>query len=317
MVSLSRHRSSVGSLSHVSGPRIDAEPQPARTGRWFSDAHHLVMPDRVIRLRYGGSCSQCREPIPSGSRAWWSSETKVATCLTCTPDISRATETPEPETVTLPDAGIAGASAQTEYEKRHRRREQKIDKQWGRFAGVVKFLSDDPQSIRAWAKGSDGERQLAAALLKGVGDGAIFLHDRKVPGTRGNIDHLAVAASGVWVIDAKNYTGMVEQRNKGGWFRTENHLYVGTRDQTKLAAGLAWQVTAVKNALLGTDVPVNAALCFVGAEWRLFAKPFQQDGVWVTWEKKLAEMIAAPGPLTDIDVAHVADRLATGLPGAG
>ena len=58
------------------------------------------------------------------------------------------------------------------------------------------------------------------------------------------------------------------------------------------------------------------ALCFIEAEWKLFAKPFQQNGVWVTWAKKLAEMIAEPGPLTPDDVTHVADRLATALPPA-
>jgi hypothetical protein len=100
--------------------------------------------------------------------------------------------------------GQAGWSARREYEKRHERREQQIEKRWGPLAGVVKFLSDDPQSIKAWAKGSKGERQLADRLLREVGDRAVLLHDRKVPRTRGNIDHIAIAASGVWVIDAKD-----------------------------------------------------------------------------------------------------------------
>ena len=154
------------------------------------------------------------------------------------------------------------------------------------------------------------------SLLKAVGHRAIFLHDRKVPGTRGNIDHLAIAASGIWVIEAKNYVGMVEHRDKGGWFRPDYHLCVGDRDRSKLADGLTWQVAAVREALVGSDVLVNAALCFVGAEWRLFAKPFQHNGVWVTWAKQLAAMIAAPGPLSDIDVANVAEHLATSLPTA-
>ncbi|MGP8209226.1 MAG: nuclease-related domain-containing protein, partial [Acidimicrobiales bacterium] len=94
----------------------------------------------------------------------------------------------------------------------------------------------DPQSTRAWARGSEGERRLAAHLLRTVGDRAVLLHDRKVPRTRGNIDHLAIAASGVWVIDAKHYTGLVERRDMGGWFKTDYHLYVGGRDRTKVVA---------------------------------------------------------------------------------
>ena len=34
-----------------------------------------------------------------------------------------------------------------------------------------------------------------------------MLHDRRIPGTRANIDHIAVASSAVWVIDAKRYNG--------------------------------------------------------------------------------------------------------------
>jgi hypothetical protein len=69
----------------------------------------------------------------------------------------------------------------------------------------------------------------------------------------------------------------------------------------------------VRNALVGSDVPVHAALCFIDAKWKLFAKPFQLRGAWVTWGQKLAEMIAADGPLSEVDVMHVADRLATAL----
>lgn len=173
-----------------------------------------------------------------------------------------------------------------------------------------------PQSTIAWARGSEGEQRLAAHLLRTVGDRAVLLHDRKVPRTRGNIDHLAIAASGVWVIDAKHYKGMVERRDKGGWFKTDYRLYVGGRDRTTTVDGLDWQVSAVRSALSGTDVPINAALCFIEAEWRLFAKPFQHNDVWVIWATNLAEMIAAPGPLSLADVTRVAERLATALPPA-
>jgi hypothetical protein len=209
---------------------------------------------------------------------------------------------------------VAGGSARQKYERLHQKREDRIEQRWGRFAGVVKFLGDDPQSTRAWAKGSKGERRVAAYLVKSMGERAVLLHDRKVPGTRGNIDHLAIAASGVWVIDAKNYRGQVEHRDKGGWFKTDYHLYVGGRDRSKMADGLGWQIEAVRVALAGADVPVHGVLCFIEAEWSFFAKPFQHKGVWVTWGKKLAEMIAAPGHLSAADVTSIAERLATALP---
>jgi hypothetical protein len=57
------------------------------------------------------------------------------------------------------------------------------------------------------------------------------LHDRRIPRTRANIDHIAVTRSGaVWAIDAKNYRGKVQRVDKGGWFATDERLYVGSRD---------------------------------------------------------------------------------------
>jgi hypothetical protein len=256
----------------------------------------------------------CGIALPVGAKAQWDAETRTTACPGCTSSPHNPTDVRlDPQ---APQFTAAGVSARREYDKRHARREQRIDQRWGRLAGVAKFLSDDPQSTRAWAKGSDGERRLAALLNQLVGDRAVFLHDRKVPRSRRNIDHIAVAASGVWVIDAKNYAGRVEQRDVGRWFTTDKRLYVGGRDRTKAVDGLAWQVEAVRVALDEPDVPVHPALCFIGADWNVFAKPFDQGGVWVTWAKKLAEVIAAAGPLTTAQVTNIAEQLAVALPAA-
>ena len=52
------------------------------------------------------------------------------------------------------------------------------------------------------------------------------------------------------------------------------------------------------------------------AEWSLFAKPFQIDGVWVSWGKALSEIISEPGPLSPDDLLCVANVLAAALPPA-
>jgi hypothetical protein len=315
--------STVGSLPTTEDLPFQVASPLATDGRpqWWS------MPAKLIRLRYAGTCAGCSGHLPAGTKAWWDADARSTTCTACraTPATVPIPETPQESMVSEPTppppapmaVGEAGASARHEYERRHERREQRIDQRWGRLSGVVKFLSDDPQSTKAWARGSEGERRLAAHLLRAVGDRAVLLHDRRVPGTRGNIDHLAIASSGVWVIDAKHYKGSVEQRDVGGWFKTDKRLYVAGRDRTKIAEGLGWQVNAVQRALGEASVPINAALCFIEAEWKLFAKPFQQNGVWVTWAKKLAEMIAEPGPLTPENVTDVAERLARSLPPAG
>jgi hypothetical protein len=79
---------------------------------------------------------------------------------------------------------------------------------------------------------------MARRLTNDLGEAAVVLHDRKVPNTRGNIDHLVIAPSGIWIVDAKNYNGKVEVRDCGGWFSTDLRLHVNNRDQTKLVDGL-------------------------------------------------------------------------------
>ena len=64
------------------------------------------------------------------------------------------------------------------------------------------------------------------------------LHDRRIPGSRANIDHLVISPAGVFVIDAKNYKGRVERRVRGAWLSGEDCLYVGGRDKTKLVGGM-------------------------------------------------------------------------------
>jgi hypothetical protein len=210
--------------------------------------------------------------------------------------------------------GVAGQSALEEYQRRHEKREARIDAKFGRLAGVVKFLTDDPQSITAWRKGSAGERKLAASLQENLGDRAVLLHDRKVPGTRGNIDHIVVASSGVWVVDAKNYSGLVQQRDVGGLFKVDLRLYVGGRDRSKVLDGLGWQVKAVIKALGGDSVPVSSAVCFTDAEWGWFAKPFTMRGVFVSGLNALAQKIAEPGLLTIDLTRNVAGHLSEALP---
>jgi len=185
--------------------------------------------------------------------------------------------------------------------------------EFSRLAPIVKRLSDDPRSTQAWASGAWGEQWVGGNLERLLGDTAVLLHDRRVPRTRGNIDHLAIASSGVWVIDAKNYEGRVELRDVGGWFSVDKRLYIGGRDRTKLIDGLDWQVTAIEACVADLDVPVHPILCLVKG-WGRWQKPFEIDGTFVTWSTELADWIAEPGPLDATTVERVATRLARALP---
>ncbi len=150
------------------------------------------------------------------------------------------------------------------------------------------------------------------------GDGVVALHDRRILGTRANTDHVAVTPSGVWVIDAKWCEGLVAKKDVGGWFSTDERLFVGRRDCSKLIEGTTRQVKVV-SAALGLNwaqLPVYPLLCFVGAEWGWFAKPFVLGVVTVAWPKATAEILRRPGLLSTGQVREIADHLGSQLPPA-
>jgi Nuclease-related domain len=265
-----------------------------------------------LRLRYPARCCVCRSELKGGTEAWWDREAKVATCLVCGSGAELASEL----------AGTAGASARQKHERLHEKREQQVKGRWGKGLGsAVLAFSDDPRSTRAWRTGAVGEERLARFFEQELPASVIALHDRRIPGSRANIDHVVVAPNGVWVIDAKLYKGRVERRNIGPIFRREPAVFVHGRDRTKLIRGMPKQVAAVRDAVaadpLADDVVVRSAVCFVASDWSLFAKPFEISGVLVTWPQKLAERIASPGRLTPTAVARIANRIGVGLPPAG
>lgn len=47
--------------------------------------------------------------------------------------------------------------------------------------------------------------------------------------------------SGIFVIDAKKYSGAVQKRDMGGWFRTDERLYVNGRNRTNLVVAMQGQ----------------------------------------------------------------------------
>lgn len=220
------------------------------------------------------------------------------------------------------DTGVAGASARAEYERRRKKRLADVEERWGtgRLGRVAKALSSDPQHATAWAQGARGEERLANTLTEHLGDRAIALHDRKVPRTRGNIDHIVVASTGVWVVDAKRYLGKVECRDVGGWFKTDIRLYVNGRDRTKAINGMDWQIEAVKKALDDESIPVQAAIALVGSQWGLFQKPFRVSGVLVAHPIDLADRMlgvgkkVAPGTLVREQVVDLAHKVAQKFP---
>jgi hypothetical protein len=168
---------------------------------------------------------------------------------------------------------------------------------------------------RAWATGAAGEVRLAAKLERWTRKaGVVLLHDRRVPRSTANIDHIAVGPSGVFVIDAKRYKGRIAVERRGGLFaRRTEHLVVGGRDQSKLLDGIESQVKVVRNVLAAhRDIAIRGLLCFVDGDWPLFGT-LEARGFPVLPPHKAARLCSRAGPLDATAIRQVAITLAAAL----
>ncbi|PZF62986.1 NERD domain-containing protein [Curtobacterium sp. MCBD17_013] len=203
------------------------------------------------------------------------------------------------------DTTSAGASAQREYDRRRARDEAKIRETWGegRLGTMAVALSSERQSTVAWKSGAVGEAVVGRTLDAIASDDLVVLHDRRIPRSRANIDHIAVTRSGVWVVDAKRYRDKRPSlRVEGGLFRPRVEKLMVGGDRTRLVDSVLHQMQLVRELI--DPVPVSGALCFVDADWPLIGGSFSTRGVEVCWPKKLAKrLISLDG---QVDVAATA-----------
>ena len=257
-------------------------------------------------MKYDGACSRCGVLLRAGDIAVYERATRTIHCVSC----PTAPASGPPEI----DAGVAGRSARQEHERRAAKRETLVKERWGeRIGGFVLAVSDEPQSTRAWAIGARGEEKLAEAL-----DAFQTLHDRRVPGTKGNLDHIVVAPAGVFVVDAKHLQGQIEIRNRGWFLRPDERLYVGRRDCSDLADKMGWQVAAVEAALRGASLDplpsITPVLCFVDGDWPLIAPPDVFRGVRLESPRSLRRRLVGTGALDEVAIARLTKILASALP---
>ncbi|WP_245734772.1 nuclease-related domain-containing protein [Nocardioides exalbidus] len=264
--------------------------------------------EKQMRLRYAGTCRICDAALPAKTEAVYERETKTIRCVTHDHDL------PEPDLDV--DIGEAGSSARREFERRKAGREKRIRDKHPKLGGLILALSDDPPSTTAWDTGAVVEERLGGRLNSLQSEACRVLHDRRIPESRANIDHLAVTTTGVYVIDAKRYSGRPRLRVEGGLLRPRvERLIVGRRDCTKLVDGVLKQVDVVRT-VVGDQIPVHGVLCFVDADWPLIGGAFTTRDVQVLWPKRLQSTLTSPGDLDVHAIERVHRELASALPSA-
>ncbi len=263
-----------------------------------------------MKLRYAGACRLCGTELPARTDAIYERSTKTVRCVRCQPSpADAAAHSAEPSQVVpvSEDVGVAGSSARREYERRKAEEEERLRQKWGRFGGIAVALSDEKQSTKAWATGAVGEERLGARLDSLTSELITVLHDRRIPGTKANIDHIAITSAGIWVIDAKRYKGRPELQIEGGILRPRvEKMLVGRRDCTELVDGVLKQIDLVRDVVGGFSV--TGALCFVEADWPLIGGAFTTRGVHVLWPKRLAKLLTEAEGSADVPV--IRDALA-------
>jgi hypothetical protein len=278
----------------------------------------------LMTLKYAGRCALCGAAVPVRTRAYYDRVAGTVICRPCGDPVTAGSAPTDP-VQGIPRqrvaSGTAGGSAQREYERRSARRDERIRGEHRFLGRAILALTEEPQSTRAWATGARGEQIVAHWLDQLTPDGARVLHDRRIPRTRANIDHLVVCRAGVFVIDAKYYRGrQVRLETEGGWGRPRRQkLVVAGRDQTALIEKkMQFQLQRVRAALAARDgagVPVTGMLCFVEAQWPL-GSPLVIDDVHVLGPEKIWAYVHRSYRLDQAAVEHWHRVLAASLPQA-
>ena len=254
-----------------------------------------IGPDaRFKRLQYGGKCMTCGTTIPKGADGWHDPSVKRVACIDCPPlDHS-------PEWATSTEAIRSNPAG-------------------GTSALAVGQARKDPN----WIKGAAGEYLMATALHSGLSGKAVVLNDRAVPHSHANIDHVVVAASGVWIIDSKLWKGLIRVKNAGGLLNPVQKLMVGGRDKSTCAEKIYGQVIPIANVLGDPGIPIRPALAFVHGNWSagkalrsLQNRPYEMLGVMIAWPKAIIAKIGETGPLSSGAITSIAKRLDSALPPA-
>jgi len=217
---------------------------------------------------------------------------------------------------------------QAEYERRSAAREARARARFPRVGGFLLAVTNEPGSTTAFSKGAAGERRVASRLTELSGPGVLFLHNRLLGAGRrdGDVDHIALTAGGVYVIDAKRYkNAKVEVRRSGGLFSpAREQLIVNGRDRSKLLDSVARQAEAIRTAMrpfhhagvTAADIPVVSVMCFVDAVLPMCGRP-RIGGVPLLGPKGAAKLLReATGSLDADTLAALHFHLAKALPTA-
>jgi hypothetical protein len=154
---------------------------------------------------------------------------------------------------------------------------------------------------RAWQRGAAGERHVARLLEPLVEHGWGVHHDLRVPGSKANIDHVVVGPPGIFVVDAKHYSGRLRLSRDG-------QLWHGRYLLAPALSTTRWEADKLQAVIGAADIAVTPIVAVWGA-----AVPWGQvtaTGVTVVAARRLAGMLRSlPPSLTPERAREVAAQI--------
>ncbi|MGI5292989.1 nuclease-related domain-containing protein [Nonomuraea polychroma] len=130
--------------------------------------------------------------------------------------------------------------------------------QWGLVAGVIVAAVDTVQRWRAhspaaaWRKGALGEQATARRLRKlELMAGYTVLHDRALPRSRANLDHLVIGPCGVVLVDSKRWHRDTRISRGNG------RLWIGRRPADSVVKATVFEARKVAEVLRAAGWPVQ------------------------------------------------------------
>jgi hypothetical protein len=152
----------------------------------------------------------------------------------------------------------------------------------------------------AWRRGAAGERRTARLLGPLERQGWVVLHDLAVPGSRANLDHLAIGPGGVFAVDSKQYRGRLQLDPSG-------RLWHGRYPLTPTLRAASFEADQAARVLPDPGVAVVPVVAVHGAQlpWGKVV----MDGVPVVAARRLPRMLRQlPAVLGPERVVGLADQ---------
>jgi hypothetical protein len=157
------------------------------------------------------------------------------------------------------------------------------------------------EDARNWRRGARGERRTARLLNRLTDRGWVVFHDLAVPGSRANVDHLAIGSSGIFLIDSKYWRGRL-------MFAPDGTLWHGSYPLTAAIATIGFEAAAIAEAL-GTPSSAVEPLLVIHGSTIPWGEQFL-GGVGILPGRQLVPtLLALPPRLSDQQITELAERV--------